>query len=247
MFGEICQGYLEFIGRNSQGDSCVVFDGYPVSPTAHIRRIKGICGQAVIFSLDTPCKIKKDVFLTNLQNKQKLIYLLGEYLSNRDVEVLHANDDADTNIVNIAIEKAKTKQVVLFGEDTYLLVLLCHHYKTYLQKIIFRSALRKNIQHEEKEWDIEKTCNMLGKPVCYVLPSLHALTGCDTTSRMYGISKSSALKMLSKNERFKNQCLAFSEATDIETIQENGEQLIAMLYGTRFRLTNCFSKSFLLK
>ncbi|KAH3697140.1 hypothetical protein DPMN_084628 [Dreissena polymorpha] len=55
MFGEICQGYLEFIGRNSQGDSCVVFDGYPVSPTAHIRRIKGICGQAVIFSLDTLC------------------------------------------------------------------------------------------------------------------------------------------------------------------------------------------------
>ena len=55
MFGEICQGYLEFIGRNSQEDSCVVFDGYPVSPTAHIRRIKGICGQAVIFSLDTLC------------------------------------------------------------------------------------------------------------------------------------------------------------------------------------------------
>lgn len=222
MFGEICQGYLEFIQRNSQGDSCVVFDGYPESPTtkdtAHIRRTKGICGQAVIFSLDTPCKIKKDVFLTNLENKQKFIYLLGEYLSNRHVEVHHANDDADTNIVNIAIEKAKTKEVVLFGEDTDLLVLLCHHYKTSLQKIIFRSTLRKNSKHEEKEWDIEKTCNVLGKTVCYVLSLLHALTGCDTTSRMYGISKSSSLKMLAKSEMFKRQCLAFNEATDIETI-----------------------------
>ncbi|KAH3849792.1 hypothetical protein DPMN_092196 [Dreissena polymorpha] len=89
MFGEIVQGYLEFIGRNSQGDSCVVFDGYPESATtkdtAHIRRTKGICGQAVIFSLYTPCKIKKDVFLTILQNKQKFIYFLDEYLSNRDV------------------------------------------------------------------------------------------------------------------------------------------------------------------
>ncbi|KAH3719122.1 hypothetical protein DPMN_061953 [Dreissena polymorpha] len=49
---------------------------------------------------------------------------------------------------------------------------------------------------------------------------------------MYGISKSAALKMLSKSERFKIQCLAFNEATNIETIQGNREQLIAMLHGT---------------
>ena len=39
----------------------------------------------------------------------------------------HANDDADLLIVNTAVESARTSAMVLVGDDTDLLVLLCYY------------------------------------------------------------------------------------------------------------------------
>ena len=75
-------------------------------------------------------KLKKDVFLRNSANKQRLIKLLGEKLQLSGCNIIHAPGDADLMIVQMAVQSAKSITAVLVGDDTDLLVLLCHHADT---------------------------------------------------------------------------------------------------------------------
>ncbi|KAH3698671.1 hypothetical protein DPMN_086217 [Dreissena polymorpha] len=43
-------------------------------------------------------------------------------------------------------------------------------------------------------WSVQKTKTVLGPQLCNILPALHALTGCDTNSRIFGIGKGIAFK-----------------------------------------------------
>ena len=79
---------------------------------------------------DLVLKLKKDVFLRNSANKQQLIKLLGEKLQLSGCNIIHAPGDADLMIVEMAVQSAKSITTVLVGDDTDLLVLLCHHADT---------------------------------------------------------------------------------------------------------------------
>lgn len=50
---------------------------------------------------------------------------------------------------------------------------------------------------------MKKTKVLLGPDACRLLPFIDALTGCDTTSRVYGISKGAALKKSTADQQFK--------------------------------------------
>jgi len=65
--------------------------------------------------------MKKNDFLANQTNKQRFINLLSDDLQRQHNDVLHA----DVLIVETAIACANTKDTVLVGDDTDLLVLLC--------------------------------------------------------------------------------------------------------------------------
>jgi hypothetical protein len=45
-------------------------------------------------------------------------------------------------------------------------------------------------------WNIRKTTSTLGLDACHILPFVHAIYGCDTTSRMFGIEKSTAFQKI---------------------------------------------------
>ena len=86
--------------------------------------------------------------------------------------------------------------MVLFGEDTDLLVLLCHHAKQNKKAIYFTSDKHVTTK-THKIWDISNTKSVIGEEICYLVPFIHSMTGCDTTSRLFGIGKQFAQK---KNE-----------------------------------------------
>ncbi|CAC5398050.1 unnamed protein product [Mytilus coruscus] len=110
----ICMTYVNYV-NNHYKDATVVFDGYPSVPTTkdvtHIRRTKGIISPKVNFNNDTQIKTKKDEFLSNSENKQLFLNTLGEKLKDGHVQVIHAEDDADLNIVLTAIEKSEQIQL----------------------------------------------------------------------------------------------------------------------------------------
>jgi hypothetical protein len=73
--------------------------------------------------------VKKETFLVNKGNKQHVVTLLKDTFNANGIAAIQAEDDADLLIIQMAVTKSDNKEVVVFGEDTDLLVLLCHHAK----------------------------------------------------------------------------------------------------------------------
>ena len=99
---------------------------------------------------------------------------------------------------------AENREVALIGGDTDMLVLLCYHVNLENNRIFFKSEPNQRLSSKYlRVWDIKKTKVLLGPDACHLLPFIHALTGCDTTSRIYGISKGAALKKSTADQQFK--------------------------------------------
>ena len=131
-------------------------------------------------------------FLSDPQNKQNFLQLLGDNPQMTGCDVFHATSDADVLIVQKAIESADNQDTTLVGDDTDLLVLLLYHTKLTSYNLFFAPEPRKNAK--KRVWDIKKAKNNLGPFTCKHILFLHALLGCDTTSRLFGIGKGAVLK-----------------------------------------------------
>ena len=60
---------------------------------------------------------------------------------------------------------------------------------------------------------------------------LHALTSCDTTSRMFGVSKVSTIKTFKTNPAFRKASMDFLNSSSQTDIKKYGEHLIVTMYG----------------
>ena len=224
--------YAEYV-RNRYSNAIVVFDGYGNGPSTkdhtHQRRTKGIVGTKVYFNEDTPFKSKKDLFLGNVENKQNFITLLANHLRNQGCKTIHADYDADTLIVRTAVQCSKTINTVLVGEDTDLLVLLCYHMNTDYHNIVFQSEMKVSLK-KIRIWDIKKTKTVIGQELCKILPFVHAISGCDTTSRLFGVGKGQNVKKASNDIYFKECADKFMNTNSKEEACRIGEEALVGLY-----------------
>ena len=144
-FINICQVYIDYVKHNF-ADATVVFDGNLESPSTkdvtHMRRNKGQRSTDIIFTESMPCKVKKELFLSNKRNKQRFINLLSAKMMEQQINVHNADDDADLLVVQTALDFAKQNSTIVIGEDTEILVLLCHHIKTCHKQVIYKYAKR---------------------------------------------------------------------------------------------------------
>ena len=119
----IAESYTSFTVRN-YGQATVVFDGYTGKPTTkddtHERRRTKVANNVEITST-TKFSGKKEYFLSNAHNKQVLINLISH--------VIHAEADADVDIVKSAVSMSSKQSTTFIGEDTDLLVLLLNYAK----------------------------------------------------------------------------------------------------------------------
>ncbi|CAC5377686.1 unnamed protein product [Mytilus coruscus] len=145
-------------------------------------------------------------------------------------QVIHAEDDADLKIVLTAIEKSEQHTTTVNGEDTDLLILLCYHSQDTINKIYFKSEPKQNT-HKIKIWDITETRRKLGPLVCNILLLIHAFSGCDTTSRIFGQGKGTIFKKISTNIKLQDHAAVFCQESSIESIHKVGEQIFVALYG----------------
>lgn len=237
-FGDISKMYSRYVA--SKFSNCmVVFDGYSHGPTtkdvAHIRRSKGLTGRDVFFNENTPFRSKKEVFLSNPSNKQKFIELLQNDLQKSGCCTINADCDADLLIVQTTLSQGKENNVALIGEDTDLLVLLLHHMDLAESKEVY--FLSDRVNKTGKIWDIKKTKIHLTDEVCECILFLHALTGCDTTSRIYGLSKGQMLKKVKANSAYYKEVsshfLTNSPIPSKEMLASQGEDVIAGLFGAQ--------------
>ena len=165
----------------------------------------------------------KDLFLTHFSNKQRFIDYLGKALCQSGCQVLHAKADADLLIVLKAVEVAKTTKTALVGDGTDLLFLLLYHAELQSFDLYFAPKCRT--------WDIKNVKARLGSLMCSHILFLHAMLGCDTTSRLYNIGKSTIL------EKFKAETILHQSAeifknpnSTAKEIESAGQMALVNIY-----------------
>ncbi|KAI3379074.1 hypothetical protein SNEBB_002215 [Seison nebaliae] len=226
----IADDYASFTVRH-YAKATVVFDGYGVGPSikdgTHQRRRRTNANKVNITET-TKFVGKKEDFLSNEANKEAIIQLITERLRQRDCIVIQAEGDADVEIAKAAATMSSFKSTTLVGEDTDLLVLLLHHASpSSCTELYFRSDKGKS-----NVYNIKVLKQILGETVCNDLLFLHAFTGCDSTSRVFGIGKKSGFQKIIKNEkRIKDCSKAFcSPKQSQDVVESNGCRAMVALF-----------------
>ena len=231
-FDTICKIYTDYVTKKYL-DVTVVFDGYEEGPSTkdntHIHRYGGRVGAEVRFNGEMILQSRKDQFLANGRNKQRFINHLSDKLNQVGCLTVQANGDADLLIVLTAVSCTASKPTVVIGEDTDLLVLLCFHGDMDGCDLYFYSEA-KSKGKKQRIWDIKNTKNKLGLDTCKLLPVVHALSGCDTTSQLFRVGKSNALKRLT-NDSFLRQARTFFDVNATkDDVVKAGENALLIIY-----------------
>ena len=118
-------------------------------------------------------------------------------MQQKGCDVIQAKGDADVDIAKAAINISALRPTTLIGEDTDLLVLLLFHADvSKCTELYFLSDKVKS-----HVYNIKVLKQVLGKAVCNDLLFLHAFTGCDSVSRVFGIGKKYGFKQIIKREK----------------------------------------------
>lgn len=235
-YDEVCSLYVQYVQRR-YGSPTVVFDGYGNGPSTkdctHQRRGSAF-SPPVLFQSDMIVSLKKQDFLANEENKKKFINLLSTKLLNAGCNVIQAPDDADLLIVKAAVESAKSTSTVLIGDDTDLLVLMIYHGDINGKDLFFKPEPRqRSLRATSRVWNVKETKAALGPDLCNNILFIHALLGCDTTSRIHGLGKAIGVKKFTTDAFFRDQARLFSgNANDVnkEDVIEAGERALVCLY-----------------
>jgi hypothetical protein len=223
-YNRIAKQYAEFTVKH-YGLATVVFDGYEAGPSikdnAHKRRQKHIHYPIVHFTGDTEFEGKQEEFLSLGSNKQKLIKLIREEMVNRGCTVIQTEGDADVVIAKTAVNSALEHPTTLIGEDTDLLILLLHFSDADGKPLYFKSDNQsRNIP---KVYFINRLKSHFGSEFCTQMLFLHAFTGSDSTSRIYGVGKKTVFQKLLKHESVLYSC-----ANEFTTPHKNPADLVSL-------------------
>lgn len=139
---------------------------------------------------------KKDEFLSRDLNKQKMIDLISGTLRGKGCEVINAPGDADVPILNAAVLNAVSHSATLIGEDLDLLLLLLHYAQQAHKDLYFRS----DKTNADNVYHINDLNMVMGEELSSQLLFLHAENGCDTTPKIFGVSKKSVFHKLVKGD-----------------------------------------------
>ena len=228
---DVCRAYIDSVLNKSvpHYPLCVVFDSYQTSttkePEQKRRKLQKVSAPNFAVKNMTPVPPDKSSFLANKHNKQALIDLLANHLEADEIIVEHAGEegDADVIVAKQAIQMAEnTEQVVVMADDTDVLVLLLHHSKPNTN--IFMKTKKHLIS-------INDCKQALGAEMCRLLPFVHAMSGCDTTSAMFGMGKVKHFKLLQASDTLKTSASTFGDlSASKDTIAAAGEQFVSSLY-----------------
>ena len=114
--------------------------------------------------------------------------------------------DADQLIVMTTVESTERQPTVLIGEDMDLLVLLLYPQRSKTANRYFSIPSQSHEKTGGRLWDILSAKLKLGDTLCDQILFLHAFFGCDLTSRIYGIGKSTPLNHAKKKEKLPGYC-----------------------------------------
>ena len=119
------------------------------------------------------------------------------------------------------------------ADDTDLVILLCY-YADPVGFDLFMQFSTRGTTKKNRIWDIKVGQSELGAYICNNILFIHAIFGCDTTSRLYGLGKGLSLKRFTSSALFRDKAEQFckKDAT-FDDVIDAGEAALVCLYHIR--------------
>lgn len=128
-------------------------------------------------------------------------------------------------------------RIIIKSPDTDVLLLCIHFFPSMrnTKELWFKTGTVTRTKDGRRYLPVHDICHIQGPLVCKLLPAVHALTGCDTTSSFFGIGKKTVLKTLKDNiDEFADLnklCLL-----DSETSIDVSRNFVARLYDQKGKM-----------
>ena len=182
----------------------------------------------------------KEMAKTRLAGDQKLV-LAGCFIhsddtfaitQNQETPLLHLSSDheeADTRMLLHASDCSRDHQrIVVQSPDTdvaALCVYACNMINT--QQLWFRTGVKDKLRF----LSVHRLAEKLGEDLCRLIPSFHALTGCDSTSALYQIGKRKAWKaLLQTKDVYVDLAGLGDNVPPLQSVAKTAEAFISSLY-----------------
>ncbi|KAK6175983.1 hypothetical protein SNE40_014355 [Patella caerulea] len=231
-YRDVFAQYRKFV-REKFGIAVIVFDGYDASTKdhEHKRRLLNAKKRANNITIEVDNEVHEDqsAFFTNVHNKTAFIRELAEMLKTDGHAVTICNADADTVIVQKALNFAKNEQnVTVVANDTDVLIMIIYHWTDEMSDIFFRreTQSKKNIENTYRIRDITI-------PAAFKQNILfaHAWSGCDTTSHCYGFGKNTINGTLKSDKKAQKLSKLIVTSSIQQTVGDAGCKLFSLMYG----------------
>ncbi|KAB0797138.1 hypothetical protein PPYR_08132 [Photinus pyralis] len=227
IFSDVFSQYYNYIKYHYGQSVTVVFDGYEEMQTKIVEQNRRSSGKKMVpivsFSNLSAVKIPKADFLSNSTNKSNFIRALGKMLVENGINVKFADGDADTLIVTTAVaisDNFPEGAVAVVSDDTDIMVLLIH----YCQKRLFMIRPGK-LSKPNKVTNISALQQRLGDLKDVIL-SVHAMTGCDTTSAVFNKGKINLVNTVQR----KRLCNILKEFYNPHATKEKLEEITTQFF-----------------
>ncbi|KAJ8894332.1 hypothetical protein PR048_006957 [Dryococelus australis] len=171
----------------------------------YLYGLKFSVGMDVNFDENMLATVQQENFLANEKNKTKLIELLVETLTAREIEVSTATGDTDGGIVRCGLNKVTShSSVVVIGDDVDLLVLLTALTPPDRNELTFSGSIM----------------------------FIHSFTECDTTCAIFNKIKLSILKCFVKipNETKAIADIFYDPTSTPDAVAQSGEEMLFTMY-----------------
>lgn len=215
---EIRRIILDSVGNNTKS----------TKTAERLRRATRQVSREIIFNTSTLVSVSQEKFLSNDKNKSRLITMLREKFDVIGLKTMQAEEDADTLIINAAIQHSSPdRDVVIIGEDIDLLVILSqlnpensiYYVKPGKQNIIDKVYTANSFKHAH---------------IRDLIACVHAFRGCDTTSAFFKQGKLKLVNILQKNSALANELRIFNrEDANCKELAEIGCKIITAMYGEK--------------
>jgi len=235
-YQQVCEQYGDFVKAHYGNNCIVVFDGYGNCPSIkdheHSRRAVGRAPDCTV----EPNKVayrNPSTFLLNMQNKQCFVHMLKEHLETQCGHVVYqARDDADTVVVQHALSVASSGlPVKVVANDTDIVVCLVHHYKPTMADIFVVSESARVRSARSTVIPVHSIVAKIGKTAAEQLLAVHSISGCDTTSALFGHSKGSVYKkVVSCSDTLPLTRILSSSSSSQEDVVDAGLRLMTLIY-----------------
>jgi len=135
--------------------------------------------------------------------------------------------------VKSALEVAEQQQsVTVVAQDTDIFVLLVHHVQPGMAEVYMLSVCKARKSMVSKLLSIQKVQESIGTSAVRQLLVIHALTGCDTASALYGHRKASAFwKLVRSADTMPLTDIIASTTGTTDEVASAGMKLLVLLYG----------------